>query len=187
MPPLELETVRLRLVAFTPNSSAAAVQGNAPLAAALRVVVPPDWPPQTLADVQGLFAGQLAANPAEVGWWGWYVIAKPDVVAPDATLVGSTGASPPDALGRSLGGYSILPAFEGQGFATEAARAVFGWVASQPSLRSLEATTFEQHYASRRVLEKLGFQLVGVSPDDADAAESDRQGRGALILYRLPR
>lgn len=186
MPTHHLDSPRLRVVASTADVARAAIAGGASLAGALGVMVPAEWPPEALADVQEFFAGQLAANPGEVGWWGWYVIAKPGVVSPEATLIGSAGASLPDAEGRSLGGYSILPAYEGRGFATEAARAVFECIAAHPAVRSLEATTFERNVASRRVLEKIGFRLVGVSAEDAAASEFDRKGRGKLLLYRRP-
>jgi RimJ/RimL family protein N-acetyltransferase len=140
-----------------------------------------------LADVQGLFAQKLAEHPEQVGWWGWYMIARPGQAGAVATLIGSVGAFPPDAHGRTRGGYSVLPSCEGHGFATEAAGAVFEWVLTQPGVRVLEATTFERHFASRRILEKLAFACLGVSPDDASAADSDRQGRGRLMLYRRVR
>lgn len=184
MHPAHLHTERLTLIAMTPEQAAAGLRGNAALEQMLGVRVPDAWPPEVLLDVQEMFARNLAANPHQVGWWGWYVVANAGVVGREATLIGSAGVGPPDGAGRCVGGYSVLPPFEGQGFTTEAARSVFGWAEMQPGVRRLEATTFERHHASRRILEKLGFGLVGVSPDDAAAAESDRQGRGPLLLYR---
>lgn len=185
--PTPILTPRLRLVAITPAMARAAIDDLAELDRLLDAAVPGDWPPVDLADVQGMFAERLAAAPGEVGWWGWYVVALPGngmPISPDrAVLIGSVGCSKFGSGGCPIFGYGLLPAFWGRGLATEAAVALAGWVMAQPGVERVEATTFERHWASRKILERGGFGLVGVSPDDATAAESDRQGRGQLLLY----
>jgi RimJ/RimL family protein N-acetyltransferase len=145
--------------------------------------VPAEWPPETLADVEGMLAAKLADNPQEAGWWGWYIIARPGVVAQRATLIGSVGCSRWGPQSLPHFGYGVLPAFERRGLTTEAAQALIAWVMAQPGITKVVATTFERHAASIRILERCGFENHGVSPDDSQAAESDRQGRGRLILF----
>lgn len=59
-------------------------------------------------------------------------------------------------------GYSINPAFWGQGIATEAGEAVLDFAFNQLRLKRVEAGTFETNYQSMRVCEKLGFSKEGV-------------------------
>lgn len=180
---LEIFTPRLRLIAFTAESAAAAIADRARFAQLLSAAIPGDWPPVDLADVQGAIAAKLIADPTQTGWCGWYVIAKPGIVGPEPTLIGSAGCGSWGASPTLLFGYGLLPAFFGQGFASEAARAVIEWAFRQPGVTRVEATTFERHIASVKILERCGFIAQGVSPDDAAAPESDRQGRGRLIHF----
>lgn len=184
MNPLEILTSRLRLLALTAESSAAAINNLATFSSLLNAAIPSSWPPETLADVQGLMAAKLSERPDEAGWWGWYIIAKSGQVAESATLIGSAGCSRwgPDRVPHF--GYGLLPEYFRRGFATEAALALIDWVCRQPGVSQVHATTFERHHASRKILERCGFVNHGVSPDDATAAESDRQGRGQLLLFK---
>jgi ribosomal-protein-alanine N-acetyltransferase len=180
---LEILTPRLRLLAFTPASARAAVTSRDQFSREIDALVPHEWPPETLADVQELMAGKLEENPQDVGWWGWYIIALPGVVAGQATLIGSVGCSRWGSQNIPHFGYGLLPAFYQRGFASEAATALIAWVMNHPGVSRVEATTFEQHIASIKILKKCGFKYCGVSPDDHKAAESDRQGRGRLIMF----
>lgn len=180
---LELLTPRLRLLVLTADSAAAAISDRDRFARLIDAVVPADWPPETLADVQGLMAEKLAADPGLAGWWGWYVIARPGVVAESATLIGTVGCMRWGSENRPHFGYGLLPAYFRRGLASEAAVALIEWVMAQPGISRVDATTFERHDASIRILERCGFTCRGVSPDDATAADSDRQGRGRLMLY----
>ncbi len=183
MTSFELFTPRLRLLALTAESAAAAIADRERFSRLLEADVPADWPPETLADVQGLMAEKLAADPGLTGWWGWYVIARPGVVADSATLIGTVGCSRWGPENRLYFGYGLLPAYFRRGLASEAALALIDWVTAQPGITRIDATTFERHEASIRILERCGFTCRGVSPDDASAADSDRQGRGRLMLY----
>jgi RimJ/RimL family protein N-acetyltransferase len=77
-----------------------------------------------------------------------------------------------------------VPECEGQGIASEALGGLVAWAAASGRVTQMRATTFERHWSSIRVLEKNGFVCLGVNPDDAQAAESDRQGRGRLMIWR---
>lgn len=186
MPDLELPTPRLRLLAFTADSAAAAIHDRPRCESLIRAAIPAEWPPIDLADVQEMMAAKLAANPEETGWHGWFVIlraAASPVPAQRDTLIGSVGCGKWGAQSILHFGYGILPAYFRNGYATEAAVALIEWVMRQPGVARVEATTFERHTASLKILDRCGFTCLGVSPDDDKAAESDRQGRGRLMLF----
>ena len=180
---LHIPTPRLVLAALTPESSRASIRDRARLGELLNAHVPGTWPPETLADVEGMLADRLSERPTEVGWWGWYIVARAGVVGAAPTLIGSAGCSRWGPDGVPHFGYGILPEFYRRGFATEAARALIAWVMAQPGVSRVVATTFEHHTASVKILGKCGFTCMGVSPDDEKAAEADRQGRGRLLLF----
>jgi len=56
-------------------------------------------------------------------------------------------------------GFALLPQFQGQGFAQEAAEVVLQSVYSNPSLRPILATTVPSNLPSIRLLEKMGFRF----------------------------
>ncbi len=55
--------------------------------------------------------------------------------------------------------YAFSPAFQGQGYATEAARAMVGYAFRQLHLKRVVATTTYENVASIRVMEKLGMRI----------------------------
>ncbi len=77
-------------------------------------------------------------------------------------------------------GYWIARAHWGQGFATEAGRALVE-IARTLKLPRLEASHFVDNPASARVLEKLGFIATGLSAERYSCA------RGAQAMSRLYR
>jgi RimJ/RimL family protein N-acetyltransferase len=79
----------------------------------------------------------------------------------DGTLIGGCG------VGRLFGadpeiGYWLGVTYWGKGYATEAARAVIDYAFTGLDLPQLEAGARVSNPASRRVLEKCGFQWTGV-------------------------
>ena len=85
------------------------------------------------------------------------------------SIIGTAGfKGPPDAEGMVEIAYGIVPAFEGQGYATEATGALVGFAFASGHVRIVRAHTLPQANASSRVLLKCGFRHVGgvVDPDD---------------------
>ena len=54
-------------------------------------------------------------------------------------------------------GYSVLPQFQGRGYATEMVRALIDWAFAQPGVLRIVAETTENNVASMRLLHRLGF------------------------------
>ena len=75
----------------------------------------------------------------------------------------------PDFRTASLG-YCYGEAAWGQGYATEAARALLTWAFDLLDLNRVQAETDTRNLASARVLEKLGFLLEGTLREDCVVA-----------------
>jgi len=101
--------------------------------------------------------------------------------AHDAQVVGCIGLDPVASPGEVELGYWIARPFWGQGFATEAGRAVCD-IARVLGHRTLVSAHFLDNPASGKVLRKLGFQPTG------QVEERFSCGRGELVPalgYRL--
>jgi RimJ/RimL family protein N-acetyltransferase len=76
-------------------------------------------------------------------------------------IIGVCGIRTSDRRGPELG-YWVGVRYWGQGYATEAARAVIGHAFTEFGHSALSASARVSNPASRRVLEKCGFQWSGV-------------------------
>jgi RimJ/RimL family protein N-acetyltransferase len=87
----------------------------------------------------------------------------------------------PDYRSASLG-YCYRDAAWGQGYATEAARALLGWAFDTLDLNRVQAEADTRNVASARVLEKLGFVREGTLREDCvvDGEVSDSWVYGLL-------
>jgi len=74
--------------------------------------------------------------------------------------LGGLGPREPEARQGDLG-YEIAPAYWGQGYATEAARAMLDFGFDSLRLHRIWARCLAENAASQRVLEKLGMRLEG--------------------------
>jgi len=68
----------------------------------------------------------------------------------------------PDERGATEIGYGLDPAYQGKGYMSEAIRALIDWAFTHPFCKVITATEVENP-ASKRLLERLGAQLVNVS------------------------
>jgi RimJ/RimL family protein N-acetyltransferase len=84
----------------------------------------------------------------------------------DSILIGMCGfPGQPDENGVAEIAYGIAPAYQGKGYATEAARALIEFASTDPRVRTIRAHTLPEKSASTRVLEKCGFGRVGDAID----------------------
>jgi RimJ/RimL family protein N-acetyltransferase len=89
-------------------------------------------------------------------------------------------------------GYWVAPTYAGQGFATEAAHAAILYAFGHLGAKAISIGYFDGNDASRRIVEKLGFEKLGVAHQKAtrclDGAKLDRHEyilRGPSALPRL--
>ncbi len=63
-------------------------------------------------------------------------------------------------------GYGTEPAFQHQGYMTEAVKTLVEWAMKQPGVRGIEAETESDNRYSQRVLEKTGFVPMGIMGEE---------------------
>jgi RimJ/RimL family protein N-acetyltransferase len=85
------------------------------------------------------------------------------------TPIGSTGLHPRIGPGGVEIGYWVHPAWTGRGIATATTRALTTAALSLPGIDRVEIHHDSANVASRRIPEKLGFDLITQVPDPPDA------------------
>lgn len=130
----------------------------------LSATVPGEWPPEILADALPIFLEWIEAAPDRVGWYVWYAMMRAPREASDMLtldvgdiLIASAGFKGPPQNGTVEIGYSVLPRFQGHGYATEMVRALIDWAFAQPGVLRIIAETTEDNAPSVRLLHRLGF------------------------------
>jgi len=141
--------------------------------------------PQTLEAGRALLAGEDPGLPLGEGYphadtldglrmfvenggpedGGWFVVLA-DEPGPDGSdaglVVGDMGTfGPADEQGRVEIGYGLAAPYRGKGIGTEAVRAMVDALAADPGVRVVTASVEVGNEASRRLLARLGFALVG--------------------------
>ena len=84
----------------------------------------------------------------------------------DRMAVGNIGLVAPDEAGRSMYGYSVYPEFEGNGYASEAAKALVEFGLKLDSVRTIYATIPVGHTASEIVSSRAGLTLTPNQVED---------------------
>ena len=159
-----METPRLTLLPCLPEDLQTILESPAAFEGTLGVrladgiadffrMASPEW----LAKVQ---AGLL-----DDPWWlGYWMLHKAD-----HAIMGTCGyKGPPDPEGMVEIAYGVAPAYQGQGYATEAAGAlvVFAW--GHAEIQTVRAHTLPEANASTKVLTRCGFSKVGEVMDPED-------------------
>ncbi len=162
---------RLDLLPLTIAALEALIAGDRP---ALERVTSATFPeplaaPPLMEDALPHFRDVLLASP-QAASWGPYLL----TLRATGEAVGSAGfAGPPDAVGTVTLGYSVYPAYQRQGIASEAAEALARWALAQPGVRRVRATIPRRHVASRRVATSAGFHQTHLVEDDPDEGPVD--------------
>ena len=165
MIPLIAHTPRLTLLAASRALLTAELHKPRYFPVLLGAAMPTDWPPGEYdEEASRYFLAQLTAGGrTAAGWYGWYAIRRATDLQP-ATLVGAGGFwGPPDAEGTAEIGYSIAADWRGQGLATELVAGLVQHAARTGQVRRLLAHTLPDNSVSQRVLQRNGFQLIGLS------------------------
>jgi len=159
-----VETTRLKLIAGTKELATFELENTAKFSSLLEATIPVTWPPEIPRDALDHFLGLYDEHPDWEGWLTWYAVR---IDTDNPTLCGSIGfKGPPDQKGVVEIGYSVLPEFQGKGFATEIVTGLVRWACRQPMVRQIAAETTADNRASVRVLEKNGFVFDGAGQEE---------------------
>jgi ribosomal-protein-alanine N-acetyltransferase len=137
--------------------------------------MPATWPGRAL--VERAFLARLEeirANPHHRLWGDRVAItrdAEPRVIG---SVIFHGG---PDHRGAVEVAYGIEEESQRQGFGHEAVQAAVAWAFGEPGVQIVCASTFTWHAASRRILEKIGFCVVGTCCDIL----------GEMLEYEVPK
>jgi [ribosomal protein S5]-alanine N-acetyltransferase len=103
----------------------------------------------------------LRENELELGWWNYLIVHRQD-----GRLIGNCGyKGAPSFTGEVEIGYEIAESYQGQGLATEAARALVEHAFKHEAVKLVTANTLAEKNASNHLLQKLGFRFVGEEVD----------------------
>ena len=163
-----LETVRLRLQPYTPEQLLALregvsefeerIGGGVRAGTGLReFFVSDELSPQWLERLR-------SATGPDPWVFGFAVIHHED----QRVIGAASFKGPPDDDGVVEIAYGIVPAYQGRGYATEAASALVTFAVERVDVCTIRAHTLPANDASMRVLAKAGFQLVGDVIDEED-------------------
>jgi RimJ/RimL family protein N-acetyltransferase len=156
-----IETPRLILIATSAELLKLELTCPNKLGERLNVIVPGNWPPEFMKSANPIFFIQLQNYPSYYRWCTWYWVLKNGWQA-SGLMIGCGGfMGPPDKHGTVEIGYSILPQFEGKGFATEGTGALVKWGFAHERVKLIAAETYPHLVKSIRILEKLGFTCTG--------------------------
>ena len=150
----KLHTTRLELVAGTYELCEAEITNPNVLARMLHAQAPDDWPPPLNDEQSQRYFLDILRNPETVGWCVWYVILAANA---RRVLIGNCGFKGQPRDGKVEIGYSIVPAFQRRGYASEAVNSLAQWAFADPRLERIFAETRPQLHASIGVLRKTKF------------------------------
>jgi ribosomal-protein-alanine N-acetyltransferase len=146
------ETKRLQLVPFTRELMQATLAGTEVLGQLLGIEIPCTWPGSDLAEALPGFVAHMEREAAEFAW-NWLIIHRRDLL-----IVGDVGflGGPQDGIAEI--GYSIVPQYRNQGYATEAALSLIHWALQQREIRCVTAQCLDSNPGSIKVLQKIGMR-----------------------------
>ncbi len=105
---------------------------------------------------------KYASNDFNDGGHHWVIIQRDPIVRNGPLVMGAIGLTPGDQAGVASLGYWLGEAFWGQGFMTDAVRAVVNHGFGVLNLSRIEACAFTTNPASSAVLRKVGFEPEGI-------------------------
>jgi ribosomal-protein-alanine N-acetyltransferase len=124
----------------------------------------------------GMKLSKMAAAPESLqAWYTYWLIIISDLPF-GAGMAGFKGV--PDGHGEAEIGYGIDPAFQGNGYMTEAAKALIAWAFREPECLAVVARgVMRWNIASQKVLAKAGMEVY----EETDDTLSYRISRAAPV------
>jgi RimJ/RimL family protein N-acetyltransferase len=146
-------TPRLRMVQLGADEAAALVDGRGGSGRTWA----PGYPDDGALMAAG-FVMTAARGGRDLGAFGTYELIRRE----DGAVIGAAGfLGPPDETGAVRVGYGLAESARGQGYATEALRALLDWASAQDGLTCVLADTTRTNVASQKVMERAGMHRIG--------------------------
>jgi ribosomal-protein-alanine N-acetyltransferase len=162
----DVDAGRLRLRPIGRDAARAVLDGRPPN----DVILAPGYPSRFSLEVMEMVA---AARPGAADGYGpWFMVRKAD-----EAVVGEIGADLDGATAQV--GYTVVEPSWGQGYATEALRALLAHLLADPWVDRVVAETLVGHTASRRVMEKAGMRLHSQRVGEVDGEQAE------LVVYEV--
>ena len=170
---MELRTERLKLICLDQSHLRLYLEHFEQLEGALNLVLSHAVLTDRVQRAIRMKLAKMAAVDESLHPWYTYWLLVVPALRFGAGLVGFKGY--PDDCGEVEIGYGIDPAVQGQGYMTEAVRAMIGWAFQDPACRAVVARdTKKWNIASQRVLAKAGMTVYEES-DDAQCWRIDKE------------
>jgi RimJ/RimL family protein N-acetyltransferase len=115
--------------------------------------------PFSLDEARTTVARFADGDPSRPGWFQY-------AIALDGLLIGDIGLNTFDNLMQADIGYTLAPAYQGRGYATEAVGRLLEHLFVERDLHRVSAEVDARNVASARLLERLGFQQEGFRPQN---------------------
>ena len=161
----EIPAGRLVLRPVGRDAARAVLEGRSPQGLTLA----PGYPSRFSLEVMEM----VATSRTGAGDGPWFMVRRDD-----GSVVGEIGAFVDGSTAQV--GYTVVEPSWGQGYASEALRALLGHLLADPRIHRVVAETLEGHAASRRVMEKAGMRLHSRRVGEVDGEQAD------LVVYELP-
>ena len=113
--------------------------------------------PFSLAQAEDFVGYMAGADPGRPGWFQWAI-----ELAAERALIGDVGVGLNENLRQADLGFTLAPGRHGQGYATEAVRAVLDRLFRVQGVRRVSAECDVRNVSSARLLDRLGFTREGL-------------------------
>jgi RimJ/RimL family protein N-acetyltransferase len=114
--------------------------------------------PVPLEEAVATVSDFATGDPALAGWFQYAIALRAD----SEQLIGDIGVGLHGNLMQAEIGFTLDARYQGQGFATEAVRAMLRHLLLDKGLRRISAECDARNAASARLLQRLGFQREGL-------------------------
>jgi [ribosomal protein S5]-alanine N-acetyltransferase len=169
---MKLETARLTLFATELKHFELVMQSKKLLGEYLGMNVPPSFPESE--DALPWFYDLVRLDETLVGWLSFWALHRAD-----NALIASIGfKGKPDADGKIEIGYSVIPEYRRQGFASEMVEALLEYGFTNSAVTAILAQTRVDNFPSMKVLERFGMKQTGTNHDEDE---------GEMFVWKLER
>lgn len=152
-----IETSRLTLIPLSEAQLRQCLENYPEFEAALGLEISGEALSEATRQAAIIKLWRMTHNAAEAIWFTYWVL----VNKARNRAIGMAGfKGPPNESHEVEIGYGLQPAYQNQGFMTEAVAGLLEWVFTQQPVIVIIAITEKDNLPSQRVLEKLGFLRV---------------------------